>query len=57
LTHENETPIGIHRRFLTFCGEDTVNLRTVVLLSEESRDGGGNLDLNTTIRSPEALPQ
>jgi hypothetical protein len=46
LTREYETPTGIHRRLLTFFGEDTVDISTVRRWVIKSRDSDGNLDLH-----------
>jgi hypothetical protein len=51
LTHENETPIEIHRRLLAFYGEDTVDISTVHRLVRKSRDSGRNVDVNDQPRS------
>jgi hypothetical protein len=45
LTRENKTPVGIHRRLLTLCGEDAVDVITVCNWVIKIRYSGGNLDL------------
>jgi hypothetical protein len=51
LTHENQIPIQIYRRLLSFYGEDTVYIRTSRCWVRKLRHSGGNLDLNDQPRS------
>jgi hypothetical protein len=46
VTHENETPIEIHRKLFAFHGEDTVNVSTMCCWVRKSEDSGGNFDPN-----------
>jgi len=43
--HKNETPIEIHQWLLAVCGEDTLDISTVLCWVRKLRDSGRNLDL------------
>jgi len=51
LRHENEALIGIHRRLSAFCDQDTEDISPSRRWVRNSRDSGGNVDLNDQPRS------